>query len=77
MLLIIGTHFFVWGAQMSPSPYHCGQCGHVGNFVLKRGMRFLTLFFIIPVFPLSGVQHIAQCPSCSARYHVAEQAVAA
>lgn len=77
MFIIIGTHFFVWGAQMSPFPYRCGQCGHIGNFVLKSGMRFLTLFFIIPVIPLSGIKQIAQCPSCNARYQAAVQAVAA
>ena len=75
-MLIIGTHFFAWGSETTPGAYRCGQCGHFGPFLLKKGMRFLTLFFIIPVCPLSGVKHMLQCPSCSARYEAARQAAA-
>jgi hypothetical protein len=31
-------------------------------------MQFITLFFVIPVIPLSGVKNIVQCPNCKARY---------
>ena len=67
-MLIIGTRFFTWGSEMTAQPWRCGRCGHAGPFTSKKGMRFLTLFFIIPVIPLSGVTHMAQCPNCRTRY---------
>lgn len=65
---IIGTKFFSWGSQSAPQATQCGQCGTVANFTLKKGMNFITLFFIIPVIPISGVKELAQCPTCGARY---------
>jgi hypothetical protein len=47
---------------------HCGQCGALTPFIEKKGMRFLTLFFLIPVLPLSGVKRMLQCPNCGTRY---------
>jgi hypothetical protein len=67
---IIGTHFFSWGSVPMPQQMQCGSCQTVGNFVLKKGMRFITLFFIIPVIPISGVKELAQCPTCGARYQL-------
>jgi len=67
-MFIIGTHFFVWGSQRTAHQMRCAQCGTVAPFVLKKGMRFITLFFIIPVIPISGVNRIAQCPNCGTRY---------
>jgi len=69
-MLIIGTRFFTWGSEMTEQPWRCGQCGHVGPFKSKKGMRFLTLFFIVPVIPLSGVTHMAECPNCRTRYQL-------
>lgn len=65
---IIGTKFFTWGSEPSPQQMRCGQCGTVANFISKKGMQFITLFFIIPVIPISGTRHMMQCPSCGARY---------
>jgi hypothetical protein len=31
-------------------------------------MRFITLFFFVPVIPLSGVRSMLQCPACKTRY---------
>lgn len=76
-MLIIGTHFFTWGSQMTANPWRCGKCGHAGQFVSKKGMRFLTLFFIIPVIPLSGVSHIVECPNCRTRYQANAASAAA
>ena len=67
---IIGTHYFTWGQEQTPQQMRCGRCGTVANFRLKKGMRFLTLFFIIPVIPLSGVNQLAECPNCKARYQL-------
>jgi hypothetical protein len=65
---IVGTKFFAWGSERSPQQTRCGQCGTVANFILKKGMRFITAFFIIPLIPISGVQQLMQCPSCGTRY---------
>lgn len=67
-MLIIGTHFFTWGSQQTTETFHCGQCGAQTAFIEKSGMRFITLFFVIPVIPISGVSKMMQCPNCKARY---------
>ena len=64
---IIGTHFFSWGSQAGEQ-MRCGKCGTVAQFVRKQGMRFITLFFIIPVIPISGITHLVQCPVCGTKY---------
>lgn len=70
-MLIIGTRFFSWGSDLTPQQMRCGKCGTVANFKLKKGMRFITVFFIIPVIPISGIKQIAQCPTCGTRYQAA------
>ena len=65
---IIGSRFFSWGSEKAPDVMRCGQCGTVANFAVKKGMRFITLFFIIPIIPISGVKELMQCPTCGARY---------
>ena len=67
-MIIIGTRFFTWGSDRAGQPMHCAQCGTVAQFILKKGKRFITLFFIIPVIPISGVKHLMQCPNGGARY---------
>ena len=68
---IIGTHFFAWGSDQMPQQMRCGKCGTVAHFTLKKGMQFITLFFIIPIIPISGVKQLAQCPTCGTRYQMA------
>ena len=67
---IIGMKFIAWGSERMPGTIRCGECGTVAQFIRKSGMRFLTLFFVIPVLPLSGVKSLAECPTCGARYDV-------
>jgi hypothetical protein len=69
MFLIIGTKFFSWGSEAT-APMRCGQCQTVGAFKQKKGMRFITLFFVIPVIPISGVKQLAECPTCKAKYEM-------
>jgi uncharacterized Zn finger protein len=71
-MIIIGTHFFAWGSALTEQMIRCGQCGTVAAFIKKKGMRFITLFFIIPIFPISGMQHMVQCPNCGTRYQANE-----
>ena len=68
-MIIIGTRFFVWGSQLASQSTQCGKCGTLAQFILKQGMRFITVFFIIPVIPISGIQQLIQCPNCGARYN--------
>ncbi|HKV38848.1 MAG TPA: hypothetical protein VJX67_06520 [Blastocatellia bacterium] len=75
-MIIIGIHFFAWGSGETDRMLHCGRCGAVQNFIVKKGMRFITIFFIIPILPISGIKHMVQCPSCGARYQSAAQSVA-
>jgi hypothetical protein len=72
-MIIIGVRFFTWGSGRTANAMHCGQCGTIAPFVLKKGMRFITVFFIVPVIPISGVTHIAQCPTCGTRYQASMQ----
>jgi len=67
-VIIIGTRFFTWGSDRAAQASHCGHCGTVTPFIVKRGMRWITVFFIIPVLPISGVKQVLQCPNCSTRY---------
>ena len=70
MFLIIGTRFVTWGSNASGGRMRCGHCGTVGEFIGKKGMRFITLFFI-PVIPISGARRLLQCPTCGTRYRAA------
>lgn len=67
---IIGTRFFTWGSDVLPQQMQCGKCRTIGQFTLKKGMQFITLFFIIPIVPISGVKQLAQCPTCGTRFHL-------
>jgi len=67
-MIIIGIRFFTWGSERTNEMMHCGQCGATTWFIRKKGMRFITVFFIIPVIPISGVSHIVECPNCRTRY---------
>lgn len=70
--VIIGTRFFSWGSGETPQQMRCGQCGAVSHFLTKNGMQFITVFFFVPVIPISGVKHMLQCPFCGARYQAAQ-----
>ncbi len=70
-MLIIGIHFFSWGRERTSQQMRCGKCGAVTTFIIKRGMRFITLFFIVPTVPISGVKNLLQCPNCGTRYQTA------
>jgi hypothetical protein len=68
MFLIIGVKYFTWGSEPTAEPMRCGTCGLVAPFIKKKGMRFITLFFIIPTIPISGMQELIECPNCKTRY---------
>jgi hypothetical protein len=66
--IIIGTKLFAWGSQMTPRAYQCSHCGNFGPFIEKTEMRFVTLFFFIPIVPISGKKQVFECPSCKTRF---------
>jgi DNA-directed RNA polymerase subunit RPC12/RpoP len=70
MFLIIGTKFFSWGAAKTPDMIRCSRCGKVANFTEKSGLQFITLFFIVPVIPISGVKKMIECPNCKSRFQL-------
>jgi hypothetical protein len=70
MFLIFGTKFFAWGGRQTLTPVRCSQCGIVAPFTEKTGMRFLTLFFVVPTIPLSGRRKLIECPNCKARFEM-------
>jgi uncharacterized Zn finger protein len=68
MFFVIGTKFIAWGSEKTPDMMRCGQCGTVTQFKQKTGMRFITVFFIFPVIPISGKSKMVECPNCKTRY---------
>jgi hypothetical protein len=69
-MIIYGTRYFTWGNQPTSEAWCCGNCGTVAPFRRRKGMRWFTLYFIIPVLPLSRVSHLIECPHCRTRYAV-------
>lgn len=67
-MIIFGTKFFAWGSLLTANVWHCSKCGHQGQFIQKKGMNFFTLYWIIPVFPISKIKEMVQCPNCKAKY---------
>jgi uncharacterized Zn finger protein len=67
-IFVVGTRFVTWGSEPSGRQMRCANCGTVGEFIGKTGMRFVTLFFI-PVIPAGGKKLLLQCPTCGTRYH--------
>jgi hypothetical protein len=70
MFLIVGTKFISWGSEPTMQPMRCSQCGAVASFRRKKGMQFITLFFVIPIIPISGKKELVECPTCGARFEM-------
>ncbi len=67
-MIIFGTKFWAWGSALTREIWRCAKCGYQGQFIQKSGMTFLTLYWIIPIVPVSGMKKMAQCPKCKTRY---------
>lgn len=68
MFLVVGTRTFHWGSDRTPGMQTCGNCGYSGQFIRKRAIRTVALFFVLPVLPLGKIRHLRQCPNCNTRY---------
>lgn len=68
MFLVIGTKYVTWGSQVTAETIRCSNCGTLAQFIEKTGMRFITLFFVVPTIPISGTTKMIECPNCKARF---------
>jgi len=68
-MIIIGTKFLTWGNEQTAQPVRCPACQVMMPFTVKKGMRFVTIFFVIPVLPLSGVKTMLECPNCRTKFN--------
>ena len=66
--MIIGTKLFAWGSKLTDQEFRCQACGTMAQFVEKTAMRFVTLFFVIPVIPISRKMRLVECQRCKTRY---------
>lgn len=65
MILVFGLKTFRWGSERTAYLGTCPQCGFYGYFVRKKSIRAVTLFFVIPIFPLGGITNMDVCPQCN------------
>lgn len=68
MFFIIGTRFIAFGSAQTAETIRCSNCGALARFTEKTGMRFITLFFVLPVLPVSGRKSFIECPNCKTRF---------
>ena len=68
MFLILGTKFVTFGSDKTTEMIRCNRCGALTQFTEKTGMNFITLFFLVPVIPISGKKRFIECPNCKARF---------
>lgn len=68
MFLVIGTKYRVSGEERTDEMIHCRNCGAFERFVKKSGRNYLTLFFVLPLFPLGKAHEFIECPNCKTRY---------
>ncbi len=67
-MIVFGVKFWAWGNALTQRIWKCSKCGFEGQFIEKKGMRFITLYWIIPTIPVSGITALVQCPQCKTRY---------
>ena len=68
MFLIIGTKYRVSGSERTAEQHRCARCGTLAQFIKKSGRNYITLFFLLPVFPIGKENSFIECPNCKARY---------
>ncbi|HEX8287528.1 MAG TPA: zinc-ribbon domain-containing protein [Pyrinomonadaceae bacterium] len=68
MFLVIGTKYRVSGSELTNEQHRCARCGTFTHFIKKSGRNYLTLFFVLPIFPVGKANDFIECPNCKARY---------
>ncbi|MEW6131374.1 MAG: zinc-ribbon domain-containing protein [Acidobacteriota bacterium] len=69
-IFIVGTKYIFRDKGKTEDLKTCPNCGSTAKFNVKSGRNFLTLFFILPVFPIGGTQTLLECPFCQMRFSV-------
>lgn len=69
-MIVFGIKFWAWGSQLTHDVWRCAKCGYNGQFTIKKGMKFITLYWVIPTIPVSGITELVQCPNCKTRYEM-------
>lgn len=64
MFLVIGTKYRVSGSELTSEKHRCPHCGTLANFIKKTGRNYITLFFVLPLFPFGKTQNYLECPNC-------------
>jgi hypothetical protein len=64
--------FFIFGSRyywrtISRGTFQCPNCQVPCEYRLRRGRRFIHLFFI-PLIPISGASEHVRCSTCKKRY---------
>jgi hypothetical protein len=68
VFLIIGTKYHYTGSEQTPQQHRCERCGVLTQFITKTGRNYLTLFFVLPLFPVGKAHPVLECPNCGARH---------
>jgi len=68
MILVFGTRTFHWGRQLTAYVRTCPNCGFFGHFEQVKRLRAITLFFVVPLIPISGIRTVERCPQCHTEF---------
>lgn len=57
-----------WNLEKTNETIRCSNCGMLAQFTEKTEMRFIMLFFVIPIFPVGRKKKMIECPNCRAKF---------
>jgi hypothetical protein len=66
--LLVGNRYMAKRTGTTNEVVRCPNCGTAGRFEQKSGRQYLTLFFLLPVFPIGPKRSFVECPACKARF---------
>jgi hypothetical protein len=65
MFFIFGSRYYWW--TVSKGTFQCPNCQVPREYRLRKGRRFIHLFFI-PLIPISAASEHVRCGTCKKRY---------
>jgi|HubBroStandDraft_6_1064221.scaffolds.fasta_scaffold272746_1 hypothetical protein len=65
MFFLFGTRYYWW--TTSKGTFQCPNCRQPTEYRLRKGRRFLHVFFV-PVVPVSAASEHVRCGACKKRY---------
>jgi len=68
LFFVIGTNFRVSGSEPTAERHACPRCGVTTQLIKKTGRNYITLFFVLPIFPIGKSQNLLECPNCKTRF---------